>query len=159
MNSFYIHPADLSPLPCFLFFLSFFFFFFGKKSSLKIKLPGLVFSMISHSDHRFLVSPDWLLVFTMLCLQMYSSVLEPHRDHGCTQWVCVCVCVCVVRVGGWERILGPFEKRNKADAGPFLAVCFSWQRKVRETLLFSNSSQHFGLTNEWGNNMLMNFYL
>lgn len=55
------------------------------------------------------------------------------------QWVytvgCVCMCVCA-RAGGWEIILGPLEKRNKADSGPFLQVCFSWQRKVGEMLYF-----------------------
>lgn len=71
-------------------------------------------------------------MFKMLCLQMHSSVVELQVDSGCTQWgVCVCACA-----GGWEIILGPLEKRNKADSGPFLQVCFSWQRKVGEMLYF-----------------------
>lgn len=137
MNNFYIHPADLSPLP-------FFFFFFGKNSSLKIKLPGLVFSMISYSDHRFLVVQigfQYLRCYACKC----TAVLEPHMDHGCTQWV---LHVCGVR--GWLRKdIRPIWKKKQSWFRTF-SSCFSWQRKLGETLLFSNSSQYFGLTNEWG---------
>lgn len=121
-------------------------FFFCKNSSLKIKLPGLIFSMISHSDHRFLVVQiGFQYLRRYACKRtalFWSHIWTMDAPSG--------FCMCVVCAGGWERILGPFEKRNKADSGPFLAVCFSWQRKLGETLLFSNSSQYSGLTNEWG---------
>lgn len=65
LTIFYTHPADLSPL-CFFW-----------KSLLKIKLPRLIFSLISHIIaffFFFFLGPNWLPIFKLLCLQMSGSL-------------------------------------------------------------------------------------